>query len=315
MAEPALSESLARIKATITDRIFKHSYYLARMAYQLKHAIYTAGKDPVVIFQMGKVGSTSILLSLEKATPDTPLYRVHTLSKQGLMEMEQAYFGDTPKLLRRSLLPETRHVYLGHFLHGVLKKGTSSRKWKFITLVRDPIARNVSEFFYSVDTTKHDPYLPDFYKQYHADEITPDFLLRRFVQVFALNSPGYLLPLNWFDDEFKPVLGIDVYSYEFPKSKGYQVIRKDHVEVLILKLEKLSSVVSEAIAEFLGLSDFTVVKANTARQKQYYPAYEQFMRHVNLAPSYVESMYSSKYMRHFYSEEEIAAFSTTWQKG
>ena len=44
---------------------------------------------------------------------------------------------------------------------------------------------------------------------------------------------------EWFNVELKEPLGLDIYQYEFDKMRGYQIIEKDNIELLLIKLEKL----------------------------------------------------------------------------
>jgi len=302
------------IRAAIREQLLSKNYYLAKIAYHLWWHGQSLGKQTLVVYQMGRVGSTSIRDSLEALNLDMSIYQVHALSDQGITQMEQMYWGETPKVFRRALLPETKHVFAGHFLRTQLNTSTAPGKWKVVTLVRDPIARNVSEFFYSVDTTKDDPYLPDFYERYRSDTLNATDLIERFLERFHENSAECQLPLRWFDTEFNVALGIDVFSSDFPKSKGYQILREESADVLLVKLEKLDQCYSQAFDEFLGLGEFPLVTANTASQKRYYPAFKSFMDHVHLPASYVSSMYDSRYMTHFYSTEEIRGLWNKWHK-
>lgn len=302
------------IKTSTENKLLSRNYYLTKLSSHFWWYIKSLGKAPLVIYQMGKVGSTSILYALYASNLDMPIYQVHVLSAHGIMKMEQKYWGKTPKAFRKSLLPETKHLFASHFLHAQLNKDLASNKWKIVTLVRDPIARNVSEFFYSVDTTKYDPHLPNFYKQYHSKAISTTELIQRFLERFHENSEEYQLPLKWFDTEFKAVLGIDVFLSDFPKSQGYQIIRGKFADVLLLKLEKLRECSSKAFNRFLNLKDFRLGIANAAQQKRYYPVYKSFINNVDLPDSYVNSVYNSKLVRHFYTNEEISAFRKKWHK-
>lgn len=302
------------LKSIFIEKLLSRNYYLARVFSHLWWSTKSHGKQPLVIYQMGKVGSMSILYALRSSNLDMPIYHVHALSDQGIIQMEQMYWGETFKVFRKSLLPETQHVFASHFLRAQLNKRSTHEKWKVVTLVREPIARNVSEFFFSIDTTKHDPHLPDFYEMYESNAINTSKLIDRFVERFHENSEDSQLPLKWFDNEFKTVLGIDVFSSDFPKSKGYQIIREELTDVLLLKLEKIQECYSDAFNEFLELSELRLRRANTARQRKYYPAFKSFMDLVDLPASYVSTMYNSKYMRHFYDDEEINILWNKWHK-
>ena len=67
---------------------------------------------------------------------------------------------------------------------------------------------------------------------------------------------------EWFNVELKEPLGLDIYQYEFDKMRGYQIIEKDNIELLLIKLEKLDEC-SEVIGRFVGKDNFSIVKSNT----------------------------------------------------
>lgn len=301
------------IRTTLKERFLSKNYYLTKASYHLWWHLNLLNKQPLIIYQMGKVGSTSIRDSLEALKLDMPVYQVHALTAQGIDRLERLYYGETSRVFQHSLLPETKHVFAGHFLRTRLEnRSRTFKNWKIITLVRDPIARNISQFFYSVDTSKYDPHLPDFYERYGASKLSVAELLERFLERFHENSVEFQLPLIWFDTEFRAALGIDIYSRNFPRSKGYQIFYTEFADILILKLESLNQIACEAFDTFLGIEEFELVTSNAAKQKEYYPVYKSFIDLVNLPAAYIDKMYSSKYVKHFYSTQEIGSFWERW---
>jgi len=176
-------------------------------------------------------------------------------------------------------------------------------KSKVITLVRDPIATNLSGFFHNFlwwpqelqdkSRNKRDDYLQE-----------PE---QRFLQVYPHD-----VPLTWFDMEMKPLFGIDVFATEFPKDAGYKVYHGEFADLLVLKLEKLRDCAKDAFAEFLNLNDFELVRANEASDKWYAELYQEFKQQVALPQSYADQLYQSRYMEHFYTEDESAALRKKW---
>jgi hypothetical protein len=302
------------IKAYIINRLLKRNYFLARIIYGAWFTIKFHRKKLLIVFQMGKVGSTSVVSSLQATKLNMPVLQVHAISQKGINDMEQRYYGDRRSILQGSLLPETKHLFLGHYLHSALRSNRNKPGWKLVTLVRDPVARNVSEFFYSVDTTKSEPYLYDFYNQYAANSITTEEIVQRFLEVFNEESLEFRLPLLWFDQEFAAATGIDVYASQFPREKGYMRYHAEGFDVLLLKLECLGQCSREAFKEFLELPDFHLLEANRASQKRYYPAYKEFIQSVRMPESYLSKVYNSKYVRHFYTDEEVESFWKKWGK-
>lgn len=82
---------------------------------------------------------------------------------------------------------------------------------------------------------------------------------------------------EWFDLEIKENFGIDVYGYDFDKERGFQIIRQDNVELLLMKLEKLDDC-QEIIGEFVGAEDFKLIKSNMGNNKLYKFAYNELKK-------------------------------------
>jgi hypothetical protein len=119
-------------------------------------------------------------------------------------------------------------------------------------------------------------------------------------------------PLVWFDKELKHNFGVDVYSHDFPKEKGYSIYRNEHVEALVLKLEKLNDVASLAFKEFLDIDSFELVAANIGNEKNTSDLYRQFLNSIHLPFEYIENKYNSRFAKHFYSTEELDKFRARW---
>lgn len=302
------------VKTLIRNNLINKNHYLAKFSYYVWFGAKLLNKQPIVIYTMGKVGSTTILNSLKEFINDRPIFQVHALTDQGISRLEQNYFGENSKTFHKALLPETKHLYTSYFLHAQVNEDINSKKWKIVSLVRDPIARNVSEFFYSVDTTKHDPYLPNFYKRSQSNTIDTTELMSRFLDLFHENSDEYKLSLKWFEIELKSVTGLDVFSSNFPKEIGYKIYQGEWADALIIKLERLNECSAIAFKEFLGIENFRLISANLAREKSYYSVYNDFIRNDKLPKNYLNSVYNSKYVCHFYTRDEVDSFWNKWHK-
>src|SRR5687767_8565754 len=201
-----------------------------------------------VVYQMGKVGSSTIVASVKTLKLDKPVYHVHGLTWAGIGHGKQMYarmFRDGPDTNFR----RANHLFASQHLCKKIAKGIGNRPWKVISLVRDPVATNVSAFFQIIDH-----YLPGFTQQYKVGAVQIDDA----IQVF-LDQYDHEEPLMWFDIELKSTLGVDVYATRFPKSKGYEIYRGAKVDVLILRLEDMNERAGEAFKEFLGIDSFSVV--------------------------------------------------------
>lgn len=282
-------------------------YRLVKSIYHLWYYLSSVRKTPLLVYQMGKVGSMSVYESLRKARLNTAVYHVHVLTKEGIRWEEDAYFGKSRRFFHKSGLPATFSLIQSHYLYKQLSKNKQSTRWKVITLVRDPIARNVSGLFQTIER-----WIPDFYDRYSRKAIDTDELAEIFLHDYHDKIDSYKLPFHWFSAELQPVFGIDVLACDFPKSVGYKIYKSEGVELLLIKLEYLNQCFPTAIKEFLGF-DIPMTGANVAADKSYYPLYQEFTRALKLPDAYIEQQYSCNYVRHFYSESEIDAFIKKWR--
>ncbi|MGH8536812.1 MAG: putative capsular polysaccharide synthesis family protein [Gammaproteobacteria bacterium] len=257
---------------------------------------------------MGKVGSTSVYHSLRKACLNTAVYHIHVLTKEGIRWEEEAYFGKSRRFFHKSGLLAKPGLFQSHYLYKQLSRNKQSTRWKIITLVRDPIARNVSGLFSTIER-----WIPDFYDRYSRKAIDTDELAEIFLHDYHGRIDSYEFPFHWFSAELQPVFGIDVLSSEFPKSVGYKIYKSESIDLLLIKLEYLNQCFPAAIKEFLGF-DIPLTSANVAADKSYYPLYQEFTRALKLPDAYIEQQYSCNYVRHFYSESEIDTFIKKWVK-
>lgn len=270
-------------------KLIKYAYYKKHISNQLK---LNQDYPPILIYQMGKVGSSTIHHSLEKLETKLPVFHTHFLSYQGLIEGE--------KLKLANLTKNPKYLYNICLSHEIKKK---TKKWKVISLVRDPIARNISAFFQNIRL-----YYPISYGE-NISNINIETLLEAFFKHFDHDRP-----LIWFDREIKPVLGIDIYNYTFPKDIGYRIYHNDFFDLLVIKLEKLNDCIHSAFHEFLGIENFQLINANTSHQKPYAKIYKQFIENINFDIKYIDKNYESKFVNYFYTISEIKKFKEKWRK-
>jgi len=181
------------------------------------------------------------------------------------------------------------------------------RRWKVVTLVRDPVARNISAFMGLLDLQMH------YGLQEKLQVRCIESVLAELRQLFLEEYSDHDLPLTFFDSEVKSVFGIDVFSTPFPKSKGYTIYEGENADVLLLRLEDLDGCAREAFQEFLEVEGMKITKSNTAAEKDYATVYPRFLRSLKLPNSYLKKMYNSKYATHFYTKEEIRTLEAKWR--
>ncbi|WP_274364314.1 putative capsular polysaccharide synthesis family protein [Paenibacillus thermotolerans] len=232
-------------------------------------------KEIVLVYTMGKVGTTTIEATLE-AHSVSPVIHIHQLNFK--RENDR----------KKKSLYDIKSYIISLFL----KMARKNKKIKIITVVRDPIQRNMSSFFQIID--KHDR---DILNKGNNDV---NFLIRHFFENYMHDYP-----LTWFDKELKAVFGYDVYNSNFDKEKGYIISKADNVEILVFKMEKIKEIGIEALNKFMNLKISVLVNRNEANEKQYHDLYKDFKSKIIFEKDFVDKIYNSKFTKHFYSDKEI----------
>ena len=256
--------------------------------------------DPIMIYQMAKVGSRSVLFSLEysyarHALPGVPIYHIHNLVDLDVHEERARRLGDHEELEVVQHYKQIRRDF----------DELPNQHWNVISLVRDPVARNVGAFFHNLEH-----YIPNWKIFWKEGSLTTAEIM----QVFLRDEQVHHTANVWFDVEFKSVLGIDVYEVPFNTSEGYQFYANlPKVDLVIIRLEDLNRVAVPVVDKFLGIHDFKLYPSNIGDEKDYADVYRAF-KATPLPLDYVQRIYQSRFARHFYTEAEITAFTNKWTR-
>lgn len=263
--------------------------------------------DEVLVYQMGKVGSSTIVTSLQASRKSLLVHHVHRLGEEELRAFEvfarESFRRDRVNAAARAGF--VTQIVKGEYLQAQLAGGNGTRAWNVVTLVRDPVARNLSDFFEVLDY-QMDYGLQDNLRAKGADAVTEDLC-----ELFLDRYPNHEFPLTFFDS-FPRVVGVDVFATAFPRDRGYEVYKKGTVTVLLLRLEDLARCARQAFRQAFGLENFELVERNVGSEKSYSEMYRRVLGRIRLPESYLGKMYGSKYATHFYSAEELQQFRTKW---
>ncbi|MCC5843406.1 MAG: hypothetical protein JJU05_04065 [Verrucomicrobia bacterium] len=228
--------------------------------------------DPVLVYQMGKVGSRSIHEPLQACYP-------------GVVVHAHRFAADYPQ-------GEVQELY--RYWHSA----SPPKRLHLISLVRNPVDRNVSAFFQNFKT--YTGYTPE------QSPLSLQELLNCFLETFP-----HHIPAVWFENQFRAQFNIDVFSKPFPE-ENFQVFPSERTPALLLKLETPDDLKTKAVRDFLHLADFHVIRANDSEGKDYSEIYKSFKASVRLPERYVKDMISSDYFRHFYSDADAEKTMRKW---
>ncbi len=253
--------------------------------------------EVILVYSLNKTGSSTISKSLSMSNINYPIYHIHHLSLEGINKSRNYL----TSLHKPNL---TEHYYRSLFLREHLNNKTLFSRYKIISLVRDPISIAISAFFHNINRI-----IPKYNAKIRNNSLQLEELKEYFFK--RLYLPGDYL-LTWFDTEIKDIFGIDVYAYEFSRDRGYQIYCNELADLMVIKLDNLKKCHKEAFKQFLNIEDFKLNDTNVAFRKEYYDIYQYFINSIELPLTYIDDVYSSKFVKHFYSEDEILKFRNKW---
>jgi hypothetical protein len=239
--------------------------------------------SPVVVYQMGKVASSTIEATLTQV-PSIVVFRTHGLARSVDVS--------SPGQARREL--ESWLVY-----HRIIVPKLPA---KVVTLVRDPISRNVSAYFQNLD------------QLWGMDNAHARLSMEQIIEGFFQKQP-HERALNWFDREFKAILGVDVYAHPFDLAEGFQHLQQQSLQILILKTSLDDQIKARELGRLVGTNNLSFVQKNLGAEKSYSAVYDQFVRSIQLPDEYVKGMLEHRFTQHFFSPSEIDAIRRKWKVG
>ena len=309
-----IGKKACRSPGWVIERLAQTNYYTARAYYlhRLRRADSRYEAPPLLVHQMGKVASSSVTRSLKTAKIGRPIYHTHSLRPEMIEKYERKRRG----YLGTDKEGDLRHIWQYRYLREWIERGLEKgKKWKVVTLIRDPIARNMSDFFENTEMLSAASEREHILRSIEYDfEITVvDDNLEGLMELF-INKFPHDYPARYLDLEVKDIFSVDLYAGDFPTTKGYRVYRGSEADVLLIRLENLDDCFADAFQEFLNIKGLTLVSRNVGSQKEYADIYQMFKDSIHLSESFVDEMYSSRFVQHFYSKVEIAQFKAKWSR-
>lgn len=245
----------------------------------------------VLIFSMGSTGSGQITQTIKRNFPNSVVILSHSFGKPGMLErrpdkVAKAYFATC--LCARSL--------------------NFKRKIKIATFVRDPISRLFSAYMYLSLARGQGAFSSD---DFSVDQI--NFGIRDFMAFIERGGRS-----DFFSDQIRPCTGIDLFETPFDISRGYQIIHKRNVDLLVMRTEKINSRGVEALGEFLetkkeislvGQSDTKVAQCSTSETL----AYREFRKAVRIPGKMFDAIYDQRWVKHLLGAGEIRDAREKWR--
>jgi hypothetical protein len=230
----------------------------------------------VFVYQPGKVGSSTVNATILQHLDPERVVHLHFLSK----DFKKRAQGKAAYKWHMEQIDKAEK----------LRQENPGKAIKIISLVRDPVSRNISDFFQN----------PQNYLECGQSIESAD--VDELVQIYKRKN-SYKYILNWFDNEFARYTGIDVYSHPFAQQHGFSRFNENNYDVLIIRVEDLDGVFDVALGEFLGIDVAGLKEENRKDIESGSVLYRQFRNRIEFPRRELEEVYSSRYSKHFYEDE------------
>lgn len=229
-------------------------------------------KIDVVVYTMGKVGSSTVSTSLKQA--GFACLDIHFWAEERILASLKNSFDD-PDI---EIIPE-------HIIDSILVRNALTRqgRLKVVSLIRNPIMRNISAVFQNMP---------------QSAEGDLERIMDR-LRKYAVRTPDH-----WFEADFIPTTGIDVFSMSFDREDDHYEFSTDAFDILLMKLETPDDRKAQHLREFMN-RPIEIVRANEADKKWYFDIYRKIIENPSLVrPTFVRECLDLKYYRTFYAEED-----------
>lgn len=255
----------------------------------------------IFIWQMGKVGSSTVYRSL--------------------LPYSKPCTWEVPTIKNNTYWPSYNNIIQTHsikllydFLH------YSDEKFVIVSLVRDLLARNISSIFQSMNDEEE-------WRNQHFIANLDDFQKMSYdqqekkitQQLIRLNTGTAVT--SWYDNLLRshfyyPDIDkyfVDIYAKPFDQENGYQIYesRTSRIKMMVMRLENLNDQV-DVMGDFLGIDGLHFISKNVAAEKWYNPMYKRFKERYKPTPLELEAIYNSRFMRYFYSPDQIRLLIEKW---
>lgn len=252
----------------------------------------------VLIYQMGRVASQTLNDTIRACLPGVPVYHVHWLNPDNIARAEARVRKHYGLIVKRHLLVSRR---LRRFID---RQGLEGHEWLVVTMVRDPVARNLSEFFLDLDKY----YFPGIFEQPVTSEKL-DEIAEHFSSRF-----DHLCRCHWFEEELQSVFNIDVLSEPFDHKQGFQYVERGGVRVLVLRQEDMPENIKRGVRVLTRVEPGEILQRHVSGKGRNAHVYRALRQRVALASDVLDQVYSCPWVRHFYTREEIDQMRKSWQK-
>lgn len=252
--------------------------------------------EPIIVYSVPKVGSTTVFRSLQALDLDVPIYHLHFL----------ADFETVANWARNSLAKPAKTLRVIEKAKHVRQEidAAPQKKWNLINLVRLPVPRLISNFWENIESN-----VPNFRTRLASGTVSVSEIINLFLANNLHDWVSY-----WYDIQIKDIFGIDVFAEPFARARGYQIFNGVGARLLLMRLEDLDHIASPAMQDFLAIPKFVLYDKNVGAKKLWGGLYQSFLDELRLPAEFIAKQHETRYAQHFYTPAELEASVQKWRQ-
>lgn len=233
----------------------------------------------IIVHTMGKVGSMALTEAIRHAEPPAAAvfhtHRLVALDDPGVVEE------------RLGLAPR-RTWFVSDALLECLEQ--APRPCSVISVARDPVERNVSGFFQTIEryTADRRPLRPG------GRPPAVEALVETFVERYP-----HLAVTRWLDREISARFGLDPYAVDFDHRRGWVEQRSGETTFAIARHDRLRQVGPQMLSSCLGVDVGDLPVRNVSTEKHISATYREFRQALHVPEGILDALYGSRYSTYF----------------
>jgi nicotinamidase-related amidase len=278
------------------------------------------GFDLFVILSPGKTATQTIEQTLLSLHPAVQVRRLHFISSRRAECIKDAAELKNDALSSSAVEQAASADHVRREIKMVRALGGSIA---FVTGMREPVDRAIADTFQIFPSL-----FPCYSELQQSGPEFIDFLGTAFVKTWKLqftelrSSAGEQFSLGgsvrfadrFFSEEFAPITGIDILSKAIDREAGFTLLKSGRTSALVYRYEDIERGLAAGLAELTGQRDIELASTNLAAEKSYAALYRDFRANFRIPDELCSAIYESPYIRHFYSDTDVAKFKKRWSE-
>jgi hypothetical protein len=262
--------------------------------------------DLFVILSNPKTATQTIERTLLALDPAVQVRRTHIISPKAIARYHQTkstlFF---PDAMMQSMLEQAD--YAQQVRREIAFVRNLGGRIALISGNRDPIDQVISNVFQFI------PHLIPEFALLRAAGVELLSALSDYTRLELQRELDALENRSFFDEELLPVAKMELLREPIDRERGFSLFADANTSVLLFRYKDLHRVLPTALSALTGRGSVPIYSQNTSREKGYADLYREFRASFRVPAELCAALYRRyPYLRHFYTEAEIAEFEARW---